>query len=150
MNNVKKVTIIVEAKQTPKQRKIKSNLFLNKTEDQFPYIEAAISILQENLKWWENNWFSVESLIENTYKEILSKTFELPSESRKIMSNFTIYNGMDRDQPDIRYSGPAIEYIFVGLKPEIVGDIQRKISLSPIIKGHKTFTGENGKIIIMF
>jgi hypothetical protein len=146
--SIKKISLIIE-ENYPKLKRNKTTMFLNKTQDQFPYIEAAISILDENLKWWQDNWIKVESLIEETFKEEISKTFELPSEYRKIKSNFTIFNGVDNETPDITYNGPAFQYVFIDVKSEIIGNIARKLSMSSILKGHKIFSDKN-KLIIMF
>ncbi len=79
----------------------------------------------------------------------MKKTFEKLTPDNKIRTRFTIYNGMDNVSKDVRFSGPAIEYIFRGATSSVVKGIQETLERTGYLKGHKTFV-EGNKLIVMF
>ena len=147
--NLKKVQIITEARKEKFQPREKTGIVVNSTEDQFPYIEAAIDILDTNLKWWKKNFQEIESFFDNELKVELKKGFELPSDKRNIRVDFTIYNGIEETTSDVKYNGPAITYTFNDVPSDVVNVIRKKLVDTNLLEGKKTFI-ERNKIIIMF
>jgi len=130
---IKKVQLVTEAS------KVGNVQFINTTEDQFPYIEAAISSLDNNLNWWKSNWENMENTLMNAYTKVSSSP-------TKIRTRFTIYNGSDDVAKDIKWTGPAIEYTFVNANS---GDIQEmKKHIGNILEGHKVIFKDNTVTIL--
>jgi hypothetical protein len=133
---IKKVELITEV------TKIGGIEFVNTTEDQFPYIESAISKLDSNLNWWKENWELIEKQLINAYKKLYHKNSNI-----KIRTYFTIYNGVDEVSKDIKWNGPAIEYTFIGADFESIQEMKKYIG--NILEGHKVFYQGN-TITILF
>jgi len=129
---IKKVQLVTEAS------KVGNVQFINTTEDQFPYIEAAINSLDNNLNWWKSNWENIENTLMNAWTKS-------SSEPVRIKTHFTIYAGPDDTVKDIKWTGPAIEYTFIGVNS--LTDMKKHIG--NILEGHKVIF-EGNKVIILF
>jgi len=150
--NVKKV-LITEAKSHTQ--------FINKTQDQFPYIESTLNILDDNFNWWKANWQELEELITKILKKTLSDNMDNSNVS--VSSRFTVFHGEDDKVKDVVWTGPAIIYTFNGAPTKIVASIRdilggvykgQKNDLeyskkSNLYKGHRMFVYEN-QLIILF
>lgn len=144
---VKKVNLITE-----EARNINGVDFLNSTEDQFPYVEAALNSLDDNFNWWKENYPTIEQMIAQYAQESIKKSkgeFDLGSKSTKIniSSRFTMFHGSDEKVNDVIWSGPAIVYSFNGISPAVVRNI--KNMFGGTYKGRKIFADEN-QLIFLF
>jgi len=139
---IKKIQLITEAGFS----KAKNIEFLNNTEDQFPYIEAAISSLDSNLNWWKENWSTIESDLLSAYGKSASTAMSI-SGNVKVRTRFTIYNGTDDVVSSVKWTGPAIEYTFLNADNKAMQEMKNNIG--NILKGHKVIV-EGNKVIILF
>jgi|GEM_PF-5060465 len=157
--SIKKVNIIVEGRMSKEKKeefkkssssssKKSFKYFENNTEDQFPYIEAAIAIMDSNLKWWQKNWEDIQSKIEEILPKAAEQNFE-HLKGNKIKTHFVIYTGKDPKSPDVKYTGPAIEYIFINSSNAVVRSVMKLLDASGLVKGHKMFVEDN-TLTIMF
>ena len=85
---IKKVELITE-----EARQVNGTTFLNSTEDQFPYVESAINTLDNNFKWWKENWPEIEELIAQYLDKAMSDKFE--NKKVDVSSRFTMFHGAD-------------------------------------------------------
>jgi hypothetical protein len=151
---VKKIQVITEGRM-PKEKKAASKpakksykYFINNTQDQFPYIESAISIMDNNLKWWQKNWENVQSKIEELLPKAIDDAFEQAG-NNTIKTHFTIYTGKDPRSAEVLHNGPAIEYIIKNVSNSVIKNLIKALTDDGILKGHKMFSSDN-KLIVMF
>ena len=135
--------------------------FVNKTEDQFPYIESTLNILDDNFNWWKKNWKELEELIAKILNKSLSDNMEDSNVS--ISSRFTVFHGEDDKIKDVVWTGPAIVYTFEGASSKVINTIRDILGgvykgerddieysrKSNLYKGHRMFVYEN-QLIILF
>jgi len=136
---VKKVKMITEARGTVG--------FSNSTQDQFPYVESALNILDNNFNWWKENYHTLEELIMTNLEKSTSDNMDISPNNINISSRFTVFHGHDDKATDVVWTGPAIVYTFDGASNQVVRGI--KDAFGGIYKGHKIFANEN-ELIILF
>jgi len=137
---VKKVKLITE-----ESRQVGNVMFLNSTEDQFPYVESALNSLDNNFNWWKENWPELEELISKYLTGALKDQFEI--KKIDVSSRFTVFHGSDEKVKDVIWTGPAIVYSFKGAGASAVNAI--KNSFGGIYKGHKMFT-DGEQLVVLF
>jgi len=135
---IKKVRMITEA-----ARNVEGAEFLNSTEDQFPYIDAAINSMDNNYKWWKEHWADLEQMVAQYLDKAMKDSFEI--KKVKVSSRFTMFHGNDQKAKDVVWTGPAIVYTFMGASTGIVSAI--KTQFGGIYEGHKIFTDKDQLII---
>jgi len=131
-----KVKLIIE-----EERKVGGIEFDNTTRDQFPYVESALNILDNNFDWWRKNWETLEEMIALYLKK------EDLKDNVRISSRFTVFHGIDEKTPDVIWSGPVISYSINGATPQQVKNI--KDDFGGIYHGRKMFAHEN-QLIFLF
>jgi hypothetical protein len=114
--------------------------YLNSIKDTFPYIESAIVVLDNNLRWWKNNYEVLEQQLANEIRGIADEPI-------KIRTRFTVYSGPDEAVQTVVWSGPAIEFTLLEASPMLVKKVQQKLGNN--WNGHRVITDEN-KLIILF
>ena len=114
--------------------------FKNSIQDTFPYVEAAIVILDNNLNWWKQNFGKLEELIANEAAGIADNPVN-------IRTRFTVYSGPDEAVDTVIWSGPAIEFTFIEKSSDFVR--QLKNSIGNTWEGHRLITDDN-KLITLF
>jgi len=114
--------------------------FLNSIKDTFPYVESAIVVLDNNLRWWKNNYQVLEQKLAN-------EAAGVAKEPVNIRTRFTVYSGPDEAVESVRWSGPAIEFTFLEKSPNFVKEVQQKLGNN--WEGHRTITDDN-KLIVLF
>lgn len=114
--------------------------YLNSVKDTFPYIESAIIILDNNLRWWKNNYEVLEQELANEIRGVADEPIE-------VRTRFTVYSGPDETVESVVWSGPAIEFTLLDVSPITVKKVQQ--ALGNNWHGHRVITDEN-KIIILF
>lgn len=137
---IKKVKLITE-----ESRRVGDVLFLNSTEDQFPYVESALNSLDNNFNWWKENWPELEELMSKYLSDSLKDQFEVKKVD--VSSRFTVFHGADSKVKDVIWTGPAIVYTFEGAGSSTVNAI--KNSFGGIYKGHKMFT-DGEQLVVLF
>jgi len=118
--------------------------FINKTKDQFPYVESVINVLDNNFNWWKNNWKELEEDINHNLNKLISNNTDI-----KIFSRFTIFHGNDDEVQDVVWTGPAIVYTFKGTTTDIIEQLRDLLTESNLYKGHRVFVYED-QLIILF
>lgn len=114
--------------------------FLNSIKDTFPYIESAIVVLDNNLRWWKNNYEVLEQKLANEIRGIANEPLE-------IRTRFTIYNGPDEVVKSVIWSGPAIEFTLLDVSPITVKKVQESIGNN--WEGHRVITDDD-KLYVLF
>ena len=130
---------------TEESRDINNVTFKNTTEDQFPYVESALNILDNNFNWWKDSWPEVEQLIAQYIDKANSDKFE--STQIIVTSRFTVFHGVDEKAKDVIWTGPAIVYTLKGASPAIVSSVKNQFG--GIYKGRKIFKDGN-QLIFLF
>lgn len=115
--------------------------FSNSTDDQFPYIESTLNNIDNNFKWWKENWEILEQLIKQHLDKVSSKS------DIDISSRFTMFHGQDEKISDVIWTGPAIVYTLDGATPEVVEKV--KNAFGGLFKGRKIFAVDN-QLIFLF
>jgi len=127
---------------TEEEHSVNGIIFKDSTDDQFPYIESAINVLDENFNWWKENWSTLEQLIAKYLKEV-----EIDINNIFVSSRFTIFHGVDKNVEDVVWTGPAIVYTIENISTENLEKV--KDSFGGMYKGHKIFVVENQLIILI-
>ena len=120
--------------------------YANETQDQFPYVEAALNSLDNNFNWWKDNWEALEHLIVQYLEKSLSKNMEA-SRGITISSRFTMFHGHDDKVKDVIWTGPAIVYTITGVPAKVIREVKKMFG--GIYKGRKIFTEED-QLIFLF
>ena len=137
---IKKIKLITEG-----AREANGATFINSTEDQFPYVESAINILDNNFKWWKENWAAIEQLISKYLSE--SRRDAVQQQPINIASRFTVFHGADEKVEDVVWTGPAIVYTLNGATSSELRGVKNKFG--GIYKGKKVFVDVN-QLIFLF
>lgn len=137
---VKKIKLITE-----EGKEVAGVSFLNSTEDQFPYVEAALNTLDDNFNWWKENWVELEQLIAQYLNKGMKATMEMKKVA--VSSRFTVFHGSDEKVDDVIWTGPAIVYKFEGAPTGVVKSI--KNMFGGTYKGRKIFADGN-QLIFLF
>jgi membrane peptidoglycan carboxypeptidase len=69
---IKKIQFITE-----ESKDVAGITFENSTEDQFPYVESAINSLDNNFKWWKENWEGLEQILSQKLQKSLKGSTNL-------------------------------------------------------------------------
>lgn len=122
------------------KKRIGATTFNNTIKDTFPYIESAIVVLDNNLRWWKNNYQELENLIANEANGIASEPVQ-------VVTRFTVYTGPDETVESVTWSGPAIEFTFIEKSSKFVRDL--KNSIGNTWEGHRLITDENKLYVLI-
>jgi len=136
---VRKVKLITE-----EAHDVNGVKFTNSTEDQFPYVEAALNSIDNNFNWWKDNWATLEQIISQQLTKALG---EDSNNDVSISSRFTVFHGHDEKDTNIIWHGPAIVYSFSGTTPDVILSI--KNAFGGIFRGKKIFA-DNDDLIVLF
>jgi hypothetical protein len=137
---VKKIQLITE-----ESREVNGVTFVNSTQDQFPYVESAINTLDNNFKWWKENWPSLEELVAQYLQKALSDQFE--NKKINVSSRFTIFHGSDEKVEDVIWTGPCIVYTLEGAGSSVTTAVKKQFG--GMYKGRKIFA-EGDQLIFLF
>ena len=94
--------------------------FKNSVQDTFPYVEAAIIILDNNLVWWKKNFEKLEEDIANAASKFSDRDLD-------VRVRFTMYNGPDENVEAVTWNGPAIEFNFIEGSTNLPVDIKNEL-----------------------
>lgn len=114
--------------------------FINSIQDTFPYIESAILILDNRLNWWKKNHDILEKKIANIVSGLSDKSIS-------IKTRFTIYSGTDENVKSVKWTGPAIEFVFLETSNEFSNNVKKQLG-GKTWEGHKMISEDN-KLYIM-
>lgn len=136
---VNKIQLITE-----EARNVNGITYSNSTEDQFPYVEAALNTIDTNYNWWKENWAALEQLIAQQLVKAASDNGENGQVS--ISSRFTVFHGHDEKDKNIVWTGPALVYSISGTTSTVVLSV--KNAFGGIYKGKKMFANQNDLIVL--
>lgn len=136
---VKKIKMLTE-----EERNVSGVIFSNSTEDQFPYVEAALNSIDNNFNWWKENWLALEQLIAQQLNIAANDNEQKGQVS--ISSRFTVFHGHDEKDPKIIWNGPAIVYSIKGTTPTVVMAVKQ--AFGGIYNAHKMIANNNDLIIL--